>query len=259
MKEEKRSPLKSKPLRVAGQSLDHELAEFFDDHIMAPLVVATLLWVMVGVEWYRHFFPYSPDPWLFTALAVGVTAYIAWRVVGMFRKFKALKLGRDGERAVGEFLERFREIGFHVFHDIPGDKFNVDHVLIGPKGVFVVETKTLSKPARGEAKITFDGKQVLVMGREPERNPIVQARALANWLCDILLQSTGRKVSVRPIVTYPGWFIDPPPKGTRSDVWVLNTKVIPDFIEYEREVLTPEDVKLLSFHLSRYVRGRGAE
>jgi len=259
MTEEKRSPLKAKPLRVAGQSLDRAMVEFFDDHIMTPLVVATLMWTMVGVEWFRHFFPFAPNPWLFTLMAIGVTAYIAWRVMGMLRRFKALKLGRDGERAVGEFLERLREQGIHVFHDVPGDKFNVDHVLIGPRGVFVVETKTLSKPARGDFRISFDGEQVTVMGSRPERDPVVQARALGSWLRDILFQSTGRKVSVRPIVTYPGWFIDPPPKGTRSDVWVLNTKVIPDFIEYEREVLTPEDVKLLSFHLSRYVRGRGAE
>ena len=34
---------------------------------------------------------------------------------------------------------------------------------------------------------------------------------------------------------------------------------IPAFIEHEREILTPEDVKLLSYHLSRYVRGKNGE
>ena len=256
---EKRSPLKSKPLRVAAQSLDRQLVDFFDEHIMMPFVVVLFLWIMVGLEWYRYFFPYPPRPWVLTAMAAGVTIYIAWRLVHMFRKFKALKLGRDGERAVGEFLERLREQGQQVFHDIPGDKFNVDHAVIGPRGVFMIETKTLSKPAHGEAKITFDGEQVLVQGMKPDRDPIIQARALANWLRDVVSESTGRKVSVRPIVTYPGWYVDPPPEGVRPDVWVLNPKAIPAFIEHEREILPPEDVKLLSYHLSRYVRGKNGE
>ena len=41
--------------------------------------------------------------------------------------------------------------GFAVFHDVPGDKaFNVDHVVIGPQGVFAVETKGRGKPASRE-------------------------------------------------------------------------------------------------------------
>lgn len=37
----------------------------------------------------------------------------------------------EGERAVGQFLEQLREQGFHVFHDVVGTGFNVDHVLVG--------------------------------------------------------------------------------------------------------------------------------
>lgn len=36
-------------------------------------------------------------------------------------------------------------------------------------------------------------------------------------------------VAVRPVVTYPGWYVEDPPKGVRSGVWVLNPKVIPAF------------------------------
>jgi len=254
MKEEKRSPLTGNPLRNPGQSLDRQLADFYDDQIMHPVLAVILFWIMAVLEWYRYFVPQPPRPGLFTVMAGGVTIYVVWHIRRMFRRYKALKLGRDGERAVGQFLERLREEGCQVFHDIPGDKFNVDHVVIGPKGIFTVETKTLSKPMRGETRITYDGEQVLIRGMKPDRDPIVQAKAEAGWLRNFLLESSGRKVSVRPIVTFPGWCVDPPPNGARFDVWVLNTKVIPDFIEHERETLTPEDVKLLSYHLSRYVR-----
>ena len=155
---------------------------------------------------------------------------------------------------MGEFLERLRESGFKVFHDIPGPQFNIDHVVIGPKGVFTIETKTWSKPARGQPRITFDGESLKAAGFDPDRDPIVQGRAQARWLNQLLAESTGRKVPVRPVIVFPGWFIEGPPREKKSEVWVLEPKLLPAYLDHEPEVLAPEDVSLLAFHLSRYVR-----
>ena len=44
-------------------------------------------------------------------------------------------------------------LGYRVFDDVPGEgsggKFNIDHVLIGPGGVFSIETKNWLLPAKG--------------------------------------------------------------------------------------------------------------
>lgn len=64
-------------------------------------------------------------------------------------------------------------------HDEIGQGFNLDHVLIGSAGVFTIETKTLSKPVRGQARIKFDGERFLVNGFEPDRDPVIQAKAQA--------------------------------------------------------------------------------
>ena len=57
--------------------------------------------------------------------------------------------------------------GYQVFRDLIGDGFNVDHVVIGPAGVFAVETRSRSRPVRGSLKINFDGERVLVVGHQP--------------------------------------------------------------------------------------------
>ena len=48
-----------------------------------------------------------------------------------------------------------------VFHDIPADNFNIDHVVIAREGVFAVETKGFTKPKQGagraDATVFFDG------------------------------------------------------------------------------------------------------
>ena len=146
------------------------------------MLAAVLLVVIAGLEWWRYFVPHPPHPWMFTLIATAGVAWFVWRVRKTGPKLKALRQGIDGERAVGQFLERLRSGGYEVFHDLVGQTFNVDHVVIGPAGVFTVETKTWSKPARGEARIKFDGERLLAGQHQPDRDPVVQARAQAGWI-----------------------------------------------------------------------------
>lgn len=249
----KKSPLKDKPLRNPGQSLDRERFELVFDKILTPLTIAIVLCVLAWIEWWRYFYPSSPHPWFFSGLAIMAVGYTAWQIWRQRPAIQTLRLGSEGEKAVGQYLERLREQGYHIFHDVLGQGFNVDHVLIGPAGVFTIETKTHSKPARGNAKVTFDGEKLLVDGFEPDRDPIIQAKAQAGWLRTLLNESTGRKLAVRPIILFPGWFVEQG-KGTTRDVWVLEPKALPGFLNHEAAVLTSEDIKLASFHLSRFIR-----
>ena len=77
-----------------------------------------------------------------------------------------------------------------VLHDFPGEGFNLDDVVVHPSGVYYVETKTLSKPLKGQAKLFFDGDSVLfhslrgVMLSWPSRNPlaVVEVNVVTNIL-----------------------------------------------------------------------------
>ena len=172
----------------------------------------------------------------------------------MWRRVENLKQGRDGERAVGQYLERLREDGAQVFHDIPAKGFNVDHVVISPHGIYVIETKTLSKPVQGKPTAWVRDGKLVVGGRVPERDPIEQARAVADWTQTLLRDSTGRTFPVRPVVVLPGWFVERVDTNATNGVWVLNPKALPAFIANEPSALRTEDVKLAAYHLSRYVR-----
>src|SRR5450759_4053360 len=91
MKEKKRSPLTGKPLHNPGQSLDRQVADYFDDQIMLPILGVILFWMMAMLEWYRYFVPQSPHPGLYTVMAGGATIYASWRLKYRFRRYKALK------------------------------------------------------------------------------------------------------------------------------------------------------------------------
>jgi hypothetical protein len=59
------------------------------------------------------------------------------------RSTRSWQDGAIGERALGQMLESLRGTGFGVLHDrrIPGLRANIDHLVIGPAGVFVIDAK----------------------------------------------------------------------------------------------------------------------
>jgi hypothetical protein len=56
--------------------------------------------------------------------------------------------GAQGEEHVGGLLEELADGGWQVIHDATLGRGNVDHILIGPAGVFTVETKSHPGPVR---------------------------------------------------------------------------------------------------------------
>jgi hypothetical protein len=250
----RRSPLRAAPLRVPGQSIDSELDDLITDEYMAPFLMALFGVLLAGFEWWRYFTDAKPSPWLLTALAAGVSVWAALRMRRALVRVRDLRLGRSGERAVAQYLEWFRTKDFFVFHDVPTGDSNIDHVLIGTRGIFAVETKTLSKPMRGDARISVEKDGIRANGFLMTRNPIVQAKAQARWLYNFFGE-VGFKNFVQPVVVFPGWFVEP--CDFRSiGVWVLEPKGLDGFIDRQAVAISTEEVKAMSSALSSYIRAQ---
>ena len=254
-KTESRSPFdRAAPLRVAGQSLEDEIWNVEYDHVLSPILLALFMVVIACLEWWRYLLNKLPNPWVFTGVAVLVCIYAVYRVVRIRRRLHQLRLGRDGERAVAQYLEWFRTAGFFVFHDVPSGDANVDHVLIGPKGVFTIETKTWSKPQRGECKITVVDGIISANGREMDRDPLVQAKAQAGWLRQFFAESKFNTF-VQPVVVFPGWFVERFDMK-KAGAWVLEVKALDKFVENEPDRLAREEVKAMASALTSYIRNQ---
>jgi hypothetical protein len=75
---------------------------------------------------------------------LAVAALVGWRL--RFRpseQARTWQRGAHGERRTARLLDRLTCDGYVVFHDlaVPGSDANVDHLVIGPTGLFVIDSK----------------------------------------------------------------------------------------------------------------------
>ncbi len=195
------------------------------------LVAQPLLWVAVVVV-YRIFVPSLHFQFLMTSLAAGavVVFYCLWHLARGLRRRRRLKLNYEGEVAVGRALEQLIPQSYHVFHDFPADGFNIDHVLVGPKGVFAVETQTRSKPGdrTDDATVSYNG-HALFFPDGADENTVGRTERHAEWLSNWLGSTAGETVAARGIVAVPGWFVK---RTTSEGLPVVNPKQFASLFEH---------------------------
>jgi len=249
-----RPPQQDKLLRPAGHSLSLRLADL-NDNFTAWMMGAFLSSMFsVGLAFSQSANDRAGQTGFFVVFALGAAGctVMAWRTV---REIRFNRLGLLGEQSVAEQLQSLFAEGYRVFHDVPGDgKWNIDHVVVGPSGVFAIETKSRTKRPRqtGERdhEAVFDGSGIQFPHYKDAKAP-EQAQRNAKWLSDMLAKATGERSAVRPIVALPGWWVT---LKANSDIKVLSGKQVPGFIMKEPPKLSGKMIQQISYQLDQRCR-----
>lgn len=252
-KNKKRSPLKKESLRQAGQSLSEKFDDIFSMEIFFPLVAILFLLFSVIATWVMDYFKIENNPLAHTIGSLLIIIYFVAKIIKGANKIKNIKLGRDGEIQVAEVLEELKIFGYKVFNDILEKEFNIDHVVIGPAGVFTIETKTYRKQNGADYQIHYDGTNLKIDGFSSiKKDPIKQAIGQMYWLKGFIENSAKINITVNPVIVFPGWFIDS--KNNNSDIVVTNEKLLVLKIKNAQTVLNQDQINLISSHLEIYIR-----
>ena len=238
--------------RPAGESGRLKLEKYSDDlntWLMAIVFIPVALALVLATQRETNVATIT----LFLIADV-IVAAVAWRKLrSLLRERACYRLGFEGERYVAEELNQLMADGFRVFHDVPFDNYNLDHVLVGPPGVFVIETKTRRKPVSDEGekayKVTFDG-AVLHFPKGSDTDALEQVRRNRDTLSKWLSSATGDRVRARGILTIPGWFVEQIVPS--ADVQCLNPKQIRSAVLRITQVpLTAEQIQRASHQLEQ--------
>jgi hypothetical protein len=108
--------------------------------VFAGLVVAyegvmLLIWQYVRIG--GHVTPL----WQLAVIPPLVLGVFVYRDKWLLREIKSWWAGRTGEMKMAKILSPLLDEGYAVLHDLDIGRGNVDHVVIGPSGVYAVETK----------------------------------------------------------------------------------------------------------------------
>lgn len=255
----RRSPLVRRLLRGPGESLRNELEKVTSEMEtwLASAMVSPL--VVVAIHLSQSHIGGTPETAVRIAtslvLGVGLTCYCVFRLSRTARTRDRLRQGLEGELAVGQELNMLMAHGYRVFHDLPAAGFNIDHVVVGPPGVFAVETKSRAKPVRGrgaeDARVVLDD-GVLKFPGWTERRPLEQAVRQADWLRKWLRDACGAPIPVQPALALPGWFVD---RRAKPTMIVFNgTRPEKAFGGQHRHLLDEQTVQRVAHQLDQRCR-----
>ena len=131
---------------------------------------------------------------LFGLLFVCSILHVAFAWRKGIRRVTSFFVGARGEERVASVLADLPAV-YHVFHDFVGFGVPVDHVVVGPTGVFAIETKNW------QGEVTLEKENVLLNGTPPKRNPVRQALKEAESVRSELVQA-GWSGSVTPVLCF---------------------------------------------------------
>jgi len=179
-RDKRRSPLSGKLQHSAGEQLRARMQEHGDDMMGAWMLMLMsgplfmLAWALQFVPWRHAGFGVREAIFILGAVvlfALGLRSFL--HHAGLRRQARE---GLAAERMTAQELNHLIGSGCQVLHDIPGEGFNLDHVVVGPRGVIMIETKSRKKPPKekddSHYKVQYDGEGLLFAGaRRPTAQP----------------------------------------------------------------------------------------
>jgi hypothetical protein len=146
--------------RARHDKLDAEHHEYVRS-VRGRIIAVGIAGVILGVLWMssgRTIYIFQPVFGLYLAIVS-----IIWTLGRLFvtpQHIRAWRVGAVGEEKTAAALERLGD-SWVVLHDrrIPGSRANIDHIAIGPPGVFVIESKDYS------GQVSLGGNEIRVNGR----------------------------------------------------------------------------------------------
>ncbi|MDB6067796.1 MAG: hypothetical protein JWR26_4004 [Pedosphaera sp.] len=228
--QKERPPQKAKLLRPAGYSLQKridEVTEKWNSAVIQTTVAGSMLGLLcsglypVAEALLLQRVPFNhPQSYLLLSLAILTVSAMAWLVASLAqavqrqRELRNCVFGMRGEQAVAEALaaRTVAAAGYTVFHDVPGDGArNIDHIVVGPGGIFVLETKARSrrKPLQDQPDhvVYYDGQRLAFPWCE-DRDAVRQVQRNADRMKSFLAEFAPENLTVQPVVVLPGWFVE---------------------------------------------------
>ena len=173
--------------------------------------------------------------WGLSLLVVSL-GFVIWSLMIGLRRVERFFKGARGEEKVSGILKSL-PAAYHVFNDFAAGRSHVDHVVVGPGGVFALETKFW----RG--RVTIEDGHVLLDGQLPDRSPVSQVLREAVLVKQTLARA-GWTGAVTPVLVFASDTFDAH-RATLKGAIVINSSELKAGFGSDRVVIPPSELERL--------------
>lgn len=205
--------------RIYGKSAEY-LVKGAGDRSLRILMAGMLTVFLLGLAGgYTSALFSKAQAWFGWAGVMGVLAFgvsmlaVRWfnaRVLVWEKARLDFRRGARGEAVVAEILSRLGD-SYFVMHNIPTSYADYDHIVVGPTGVFVIETKDW----RG--LVAPDGLGEILLNGKPTPKPVIRnfiahVMRLRNHVCE----AVGSEHFFQPVFVFTSALVKAKPGETRN-------------------------------------------
>jgi hypothetical protein len=178
-------------------------------------------------------------------LMMGVAFWFNYRQVkGVYDEYKNFRAGREGEEAVVERLRAALNNQWTIFRNLklPNRKDDLDIVLVGPAGVWLLEVKAYKVIVRALGKQweiqtkrgwkKLNSNPTIVTKRATELNDYLQRRGITRWIDCAIVMAEPQPISNFETSDTPIWLLP----MVEDQVATLTTRTAPTEKEIEQIV-----------------------
>jgi hypothetical protein len=159
-----------------------------------------------------------------TLILAELAAIAAFLIAGpsVDRDFGRWLRGAEGEEAVGEILENLSADGWHVIHDVSFGRGNIDHIAVGPGGIFAIETKSHG------GRISLERLDAKMLSQAYAEKKALEAVV---------------GLEVQPLLVFSRAYLIERPPLKRQGVTVLPARMLPWFFSRRRPTMSTEQAR----------------
>jgi hypothetical protein len=181
------------------------------------------------------------------ATLFAAAAFALYRLLRTIQQWRQVRFLRDANIAVGHSLQRIAVGHGRVFHEVMTVAGVVDHVLVGPGGIYAINV-VAHRAMRRESVQLADGE--LQFAPDGTSIPITDIASKTTRLQQDFSDLLKNSVRVRSVIAVPGWDADVQPGDGHL---VVNERTLPMLRGWkdEADYLMDEDVQALQQHLTK--------
>jgi len=188
-------------------------------------------------------------------LIMWACAVLKWRATG--RELSRVRWVHDAKVMVADHVSELKERGFMIFDDCRLGDRAIDHILVGRKGVFVVQTAVgigaFQADLNTHGTATYDGRALFFPGKE-DHETVSRACEDAEKLSEWLSEALDIPLAARAIVALPGWRIK---RTSAEGISVIHPTQFEALFQYVRpRPLTTEEAALISARVEQLCTSR---